>query len=370
MKILHKALFTALSLKRPHGGNGVKLLSRWIRRQLPATAFCDPIGNVHFDNRKDDQNRTLFVAHMDTVHREDGVNKFEVIKDRQGTILSVKAAGGKPLGADDGAGCALLMHLIEYDVPGYYIFTQGEEKGGIGAMYLAEKWRGLLEHFDRAIAFDRKSTHSIITHQWGSQCASTEFAETLADALNDLGCLYAPDDTGLYTDTAEFVGLIPECTNISAGYFNEHTSNEWLDMEHFDQLAKAIVKIDWDALPIGELDEVPSDAYPPYYSYQGSYPQEEFDHYGYSKYPTYNKYLDTIEKDSLEFLLAEADRGLPRDLLKRVAQWAHPSDPDHALKFISAKNLTPQLIDDCFAILDLHNEELVLSRLWNDLYIQ
>ena len=30
--------------------------------------------------------------------------------------------------------------------------------------------------------------------------------------------LYATDPTGIFTDTANFVDIIPECTNISCGY--------------------------------------------------------------------------------------------------------------------------------------------------------
>ena len=61
--------------------------------------------------------------------------------------------------------------------------------------------------------------------------------------------LYSPDSSGVYTDTAEFTLLIPECTNISVGYDHEHTTNESLDINHYDALAKAVVQIDWDALP-------------------------------------------------------------------------------------------------------------------------
>jgi putative aminopeptidase FrvX len=56
------------------------------------------------------------------------------------------------LGADDGAGCAMLMHLIHSGVPAYYIFTVGEEKGGIGATWLAKHKPDLLKQFDRAKA--------------------------------------------------------------------------------------------------------------------------------------------------------------------------------------------------------------------------
>ena len=149
--ILYKTLCRALSLKRPHKGEGVQLFNAWLCDNTPkhVELNIDEAGNIHIDNRTSTNHRTLFIAHTDTVHREDGANKF------------VKAHGkwyanGAPLGADDGAGCAMLMHLLHANTPGYYIFSQGEECGGIGAKHLADNHRDLLSEFDRAIAFDRQ----------------------------------------------------------------------------------------------------------------------------------------------------------------------------------------------------------------------
>jgi hypothetical protein len=59
-----------------------------------------------------------------------------------------------------------------------------------------------------------------------------------------------PDDSGVYTDTAEWTDIIAECTNVSCGYFNEHSKDEWLDLNHFNDLVNAVVQLDWDALPV------------------------------------------------------------------------------------------------------------------------
>jgi hypothetical protein len=58
-----------------------------------------------------------------------------------------------------------------------------------------------------------------------------------------------PDDTGVYTDSAEFVHVIPECTNISVGYYKEHTHFEHQDIDHLVRLCIAVCKIDWEILP-------------------------------------------------------------------------------------------------------------------------
>ena len=124
----------------------------------------------------------------------------------------------------------------------------GEEGGGIGAKVVSDD-QALLKQFDRAIAFDRRNNSSVITHQGYGRCCSDAFAEALSDKFNDAGLLYMPDDGGVYTDTAEFVDVIPECTNISIGYMAEHTDREALDILHFRHLADAVLSFDWDNLP-------------------------------------------------------------------------------------------------------------------------
>lgn len=253
-ELMMRVLRRALSLKRPTGSfeEGSLLLSLAfdVRSYRPnTTMFVDTAGNLHvdmraFNKRSNTKNRTLFVAHVDTVHRAGGPNVFD------DSTTMWKAAGGQPLGADDGAGVAVLSALIRSGKAAYYIFTRGEEAGGIGSKHLAAEMPELLYEFDRAIAFDRKDVFSVITHQgWGGRCCSNKFAEALCTSMNDLGMMMMPDDGGVYTDTAEFVEIIPECTNISAGYYREHSKDEHLDTEYLQQLTAAATTLDWDALP-------------------------------------------------------------------------------------------------------------------------
>lgn len=61
---------------------------------------------------------------------------------------------------------------------------------------------------------------------------------------------YRPDPTGIYTDSAQFTQLILECTNISVGYYNEHSVSEKQDIKHLEQLCDVVCKIDWESLPV------------------------------------------------------------------------------------------------------------------------
>lgn len=260
--VMMTVLREALSWRRPYGtraeGRLVSYLARMVGQLRPdAESWVDTAGNLHVDTRPLRRNavnqRTLFVAHVDTVHRSGGPNQFSDNKPMW------EAAGGEPLGADDGAGVALMCGLIAGGIDAYFIFTRGEERGGHGAKHVVDFYPDMLREFDRAIAVDRKDVFSVITHQFAGRCCSTAFADALSDELNTLGMMMMPDDTGVYTDTAEFMEHIPECTNISAGYNREHTPQETLDTDYLKQLLAAMLQVKWENLPV-ERDPDDGDA--------------------------------------------------------------------------------------------------------------
>lgn len=337
---LMSTLKTALTVKRPHGGKGVTLFTSWLHDNLPSKhkhkAFLDAAGNLHVDARIKKTHRTLFVAHVDTVHKDDGKNLVKV-KDNGATW---HAYGGVPLGADDGAGVAMLMHLLHSGKPAYYIFTQGEERGGIGATFIAKQYAALLSEFDRAIAFDRRGIDSIISHQGYGRCCSDLFAQTLANAFNDHNpdaFMYTPDDSGVYTDTAEFTDIIPECTNISIGYYNEHTERESLNIAHFQHLAAAAATLDWDSLPTERdptvVEEKVWGGYKGYSSYYDTSwwdgDDATWDDYAEEKY----KRLNAIDA------LMDAIEGFHGALREMMATAAYPDDMALALKHIRVANI-------------------------------
>jgi hypothetical protein len=189
----------------------------------------------------------MFSAHTDTVHRKEGRQKlvFDQAKNRY------KKKDGQPLGADNGAGVWLLLEMIDAKVPGTYVFHRGEECGGIGSRWISEHVPAWCKQFDFAVAFDRKATDSVITHQMVGRTCSEDFANALCDALNNVGdFMYSPDDTGSFTDTASYIDHIGECTNVSVGYYSEHTAQEELDVKHLFALRDACIKLDWQALPV------------------------------------------------------------------------------------------------------------------------
>ena len=371
--ILHKTLARALSVKRPHNTVAVSDFTEWLFNALPAElksfTSVDGAGNLHIDNRIAGS-KTLFIAHVDTVHKEIGANKIR-------KTATHWYADGAPLGADDGAGVAMLMHLIHADVKGYYIFSQGEECGGIGAKHIATHHTDLLAQFDRAIAFDRRGIDSVISHQGMGRCASDVFCQALANDLNafDDTLMYSPDDTGVYTDTAEFTDIIPECTNISVGYYSEHGDQENLDIVHFEALSKAVLKVMWDSLPTDRDPTVPE-----YKTYK--YDTAWWSSYGvYDNATAHNTKLDSKyfgkwqDEDYWETqdLLDAIDDALEERydfLLELISESVYPEDPTIAKRFLNRRLLTKELLQEAITMAHTYDSATVMCTLFDAIHCE
>ena len=356
--ILYKTLTRALSIARPHNTTATAYFTQWLEDHVPKhltdKTWRDVAGNLHVDARSLGTHKTLFVAHVDTVHREDGANKITKTK-------TMWYADGAPLGADDGAGCALLMHMLHEDVAGYYIFTQGEECGGIGATYLAEHNKELLGQFDRAIAFDRRGIDSVISHQGWGRCCSDAFAQALSDALNSNDAfMYSPDDTGVYTDTAEFTDYIPECTNISVGYDKEHTDKESLNILHYQALAETVLVVPWDKLPTSRKAGEVDDKYYMPKAWAGNWSGAGSQSFAWSD--------DDYEKEMLYDALTDAEFGQIDDLFYLIGDACYPDDPEFVFKFLDPRKLNKTIIQDAELMLETFDAHTVLNELFDYLY--
>ena len=218
---------------------------------------------------------TVFSCHMDTVSEVTAKNKAENKVDFIELLTPVSNAPGQKgfiygakilenskeikylpstLGADDKVGVFILLKMIEQNIPGLYLFHVGEEKGGIGSAALAKR-KDIFTSIKRAIAFDRANYTDIICFQRGSRCCSTEFANALAEKLNTnlpVFNQYAGDVHGTFTDTANYMNFIPECTNLSVGYFCQHGNDETLDTVFLEKiLLPAVLSVStFDDLPV------------------------------------------------------------------------------------------------------------------------
>jgi len=224
----------------PHGTEG------FLKSYLPEGTKKDAYGNFYY--LIGENPTTMFTCHLDTAcSKQVKVNHVQ-------TQRFIKTDGTSILGADDKAGMVVILNMIENKVPGLYYFFIGEEVGCIGSGRLSKEWVNSEFSYtvSKVVSFDRRSDCSVITHQWYGRCCSDAFAEELSFRLNGTGqrLKLEPDDTGVLTDSAQFMDIIPECTNISVGYMYEHTTVEQQDIDYLQRLCKAVCLIDWETLPV------------------------------------------------------------------------------------------------------------------------
>ena len=216
-----------------------------LEKYLPIGYQKDEWGNYYFQIGEP---TIMFTCHLDT----SCITKEKVNHVFDGDIL--RTDGTTILGADDKAGMTILLYMIENNISGLYYFFIGEERGCVGSSKLANNWKSSIfcNKIDKIVSFDRRGTDSIITEQLYGVCCSNEFATELSDRLNyaNESFNFRPDPTGIYTDSAQFTNLVPECTNISVGYYNEHSTSEYQNIEFLKRIAQAACDIDWSSLPV------------------------------------------------------------------------------------------------------------------------
>lgn len=260
-------LLDMLSYKRPDGGpTDWEFIGKFIASTSADTEIDDE-GNVWIRVGKDSP--ILWSCHTDTVHHDEGRQEVVV---RKGWARVVAKSEHFPktnaLGADDTAGCWLMTEMILAKVPGLYVFHRGEEVGGRGSQHAAKYETKRLTGIKYAIALDRKGYGDVITHQFSTRCCSEAFAKSLAAIL---GGTFAPDDTGMFTDTANYTDVIGECTNLSVGYFDNHGPTEKLNLPFVAWLRERLINADFSSLVAerqpGEVDELDWESYGHYPNY-------------------------------------------------------------------------------------------------------
>jgi hypothetical protein len=176
-------------------------------------------------NRPD---RILFVAHADTA----GATAKPVWRGDCATTLgwgdglwSSRDGKSLVLGADDRAGCALLYNV--YDGAHSLLITTGEERGCIGARVAARELKDVLAKHQFAVEVDRRGDRQAVFYN----VATKAFKEYILAQLEALDFNREPwsERQGSFTDIAVLCEEAGICgVNLSAGYHNEHGSQEIL----------------------------------------------------------------------------------------------------------------------------------------------
>lgn len=291
------SLVQMLTYMRPHGT---------VSHSLFCERYLEPIfGKPDFFGNyicRVGESNIAFMSHHDTVHNSGGIQKVQVTN---GIAHLPNGAKSNCLGADCTTGIWLMLEMISAKVSGLYIVHAEEESGCKGSRYIVNSNPDLFNGIDFAISFDRKGRTSIITHQMGMRTASDKFAESFA-AIMPMELI--ADDSGSYTDSNEYAADISECTNLSVGYLNQHTSYEVQDLHFAAELADGLISAKWSEL-VAARDPADYDSFwgDPYSDY--GYTN---DFYGMSKmvsdYP--DEVADILERLGVDAESLKAELGL------------------------------------------------------------
>ena len=187
--------------------------------------------------------RVLLVAHADTVWYDlpiktklEGPNVISDSKDHKWNLTyqnNVKKNNtGIGIQADDRAGCAILWKFIE---SGHSILiANGEERGCIGSKWLMESdyWKNEINSHQFIIEFDRRDKDDIVFYDVGTK----PFVSYIKEQTG-----YIPQP-GTFTDIRVLCDTI--CgVNISVGYYNEHTPEERLNINEWNNTLQTAIRL-------------------------------------------------------------------------------------------------------------------------------
>ena len=169
------------------------------------------------------------VAHMDTVHKNP-VSK--IIKAKGGKWSAIEGIGG-----DDRCGIIIIKTLIEKGYRPFVIFTEDEETGGEGAVDFIKRFPEAPKKIKFLVEFDRKGKDDCVFYD----CDNGDFEKYITSF-------------GFHTSWGSFSDIsviAPDwgvaAVNLSSGYYNAHTLNEYILLPDMEKIIKKGVNILEDA---------------------------------------------------------------------------------------------------------------------------
>jgi di/tripeptidase len=152
----------------------------------------------------------LLVAHMDTVHKE--LPKTISYDKKADSLSSPQGIGG-----DDRCGVYMVLEVLKaFNCS--VLFCEDEECGGIGATKFTNTELAKTLEFNYMIEFDRKGSNDAVFYD----CANDEFEEFITEEFYKTAW-------GSFSDISVLAPFF-ECAavNLSCGYYNAHTTNEYV----------------------------------------------------------------------------------------------------------------------------------------------
>ena len=215
-------------------------MKAFVRQQLADLQLVieeDEIGNL-FITKGEAQNYPCVTAHLDEVHEK---SPYRIVEEASGIFGEDENGKMMGIGADDKNGLWIIIKLLhEVPILKVALFVEEEKNGEIPGCRGSKACS--LHHFDVALyvlAVDRRGRSDVVVNGLGGvKLCDADFPP--AHLLEEYG--YECVDGGK-TDVVELKmrGLEVPCCNISCGYYNAHTAEEYTNVLHL-QNAHAFVR--------------------------------------------------------------------------------------------------------------------------------
>ena len=184
----------------------------------------DSYKNIYYLSHRD---APLLDCHMDSVMElEDMVLLQQAPWDDDKPIFKT----GGIIGGDDRCGVYLQLKLLK-SYPGLnFIFSRNEEKGCLGIEHLLkskENQEAIQENCLYALGLDAVGSDKIICYE--NSFGSWAFDRALSQVSDEDSLGYSSQAGG--NSDVTYLKKYACCANISVGYHNQHTKNEFIDLE-------------------------------------------------------------------------------------------------------------------------------------------
>ena len=285
----NKTLYPEFTNLCKYSQSGLKTL---LEKKLLAAGYTEVISDNGYIYAKGSV-PVLLTAHMDTVHK-DNVKDFYEYFDRENNQHIISSPQG--IGGDDRCGVYMILEIIKTHKCSI-LFCEDEESGGIGSSKFCRtelvKELSALKYF---IELDRANGTDAVFYD----CDNKDFTEFILDNTG------YEEEWGSFSDIST---LSPVCgiasVNLSCGYYNAHTTSEYVIMEEMMNTIEVVKKLlDVECEKFKYVEKEYSyyrrsySGYGCYGSYDG---YDAYDDYYSSYYGRYDScgYYDTYHNDKL-----------------------------------------------------------------------
>ena len=173
----------------------------------------------------------LLTAHMDTVHKVT-CRKYYVATTKQGET----AIGSKDgIGGDDRCGIYMILRLLAKGYKPSILFCEDEEVGGVGSnKFWKSKWIDDVKELNYMIELDRANANDAVFYECGNQ----DFIKFILETTGYKKAYGTFSDISHLSPATDIASV-----NLSCGYYNAHTTQEYVVMSEMENTIKVVEKL-------------------------------------------------------------------------------------------------------------------------------